>query len=265
MYVHRLVHSTVDGDNLIAEMARVSAPENEKNVATAPKLIARMLRYGEVSPFEMCDMCLELNTPLTRDVSRQLIRHYSFKFQEFSQRYASVGKLGPMVHREARMQDTKNRQSSLPCEDEHVSNWWRGAQAQVETLVAHLYNKALGRGIAKEVARVLLPEGMTPTRVYMKGTVRSWLFFCELRMQENTQQETRLLATEAWEHLKAQYPSTVAAFELLQAEKRLTKLKAETFDKLMQAIYYRTNDGDMINDVDAVMAAYVEKVRNEYT
>jgi thymidylate synthase (FAD) len=208
----KLIWVTPNADQLVAHMARVSAPQNQGNEATAPKLINYLIKHQHWSPFEMANMCLEINT--TRDIARQLLRHRTFTFQEFSQRYADVGELPEAPLREARLQDHKNRQSSIPTTDEVLSVWWKTAQDNIRASAETAYQIALEYGIAKEVARAVLPEGLTASRLYMNGTLRSWLHFCALRRGNGTQKETRELADEAWEILREACPSICAAWEL---------------------------------------------------
>jgi len=209
----KLVWVTPEADDLIAYMARVSNPENQGNVSTAPKLIAYLIRHRHWSPFEMASMCLEITTE--RDVSRQLLRHgLGFRFQEFSQRYQNVAALPPAKNREARMQDSKDRQNSTPCANAAVADWWGLAQTALRTHAESVYNTALAKGIAKELARSVLPEGLTTTRMYMVGNIRSWLHFCDLRMGNGTQKETREIAVAAWEQLRACCPTIVSAWEM---------------------------------------------------
>lgn len=205
----KLVWSTPDGDSLIAYQARVS---NSKATPEDPseKLIKYLLTHKHVSPFEMANMCVEINT--TRDIARQILRHRSFSFQEFSQRYAEIEEWAP--NREARLQDVKNRQNSIPTSEEALQEWWSGAQDTVRNLVNFYYRKALAFGIAKEVARAVLPEGLTPTRMFMNGTVRSWLTYFAVRIGHGTQLEHENLAKELYEVFKSVYPDTAKAWEL---------------------------------------------------
>lgn len=175
----KLVWVTPGADNLVAYMARVSAPANQANTETAPRLISYLIRNAHWSPFQMVNMCVEVNT--TRDIGRQILRHSSFNFQEFSQRYADVSALPAVELREARMQDRKNRQSSLRADDPGLQAWWNDAQREVLDLAQSKYQAALDRGVAKECARVVLPEGLTPSRLYMNGTMRSWLHYFQAR------------------------------------------------------------------------------------
>jgi len=199
----KLVWHTPNSEQLIADMARVSAPENVGKDAT--KLIGYLLKNKHFSPFEMVNMCVEINT--TRDIARQLLRHRSFSFQEFSQRYADVSKLAQAPLRECRMQDTKNRQNSLESVNLDLKNWWSYAQDEVLCVTERIYRQALDRGIAKEVARAVLPEGLTSSRMYMNGTLRSWIHFYELRKGNGTQKETRLVAEAVGALLEQCFPS----------------------------------------------------------
>jgi len=199
----KLVWHTPDAEQLIADMARVSAPENVGKDAT--KLISYLLKNKHFSPFEMVNMCVEINT--TRDIARQLLRHRSFSFQEFSQRYADVGKLPTPAFRECRLQDNKNRQNSLENLDTHLQEWWDAVQENSFRDSEWRYKLALQKGIAKEVARTILPEGLTSSRMYMNGTLRSWIHFYELRKGKGTQKETRLVAEAIGTLLSSCFPS----------------------------------------------------------
>lgn len=199
-----LVWATPSGDELIAYMARVSNPDNQDNKDTAPKLVKYLKNNNHWSPFEMVNMCVEINT--TRDIARQILRHRSFSFQEFSQRYAEVDTVES--YSEARLQDVTNRQNSIETTDEALQQWWNAMQARVATDADYVYRTALNRGIAKEVARKVLPEGLTPTRMYMNGTLRSWLHYVEIRCDKATQKEHRLIAEQCKALLVTHFPST---------------------------------------------------------
>ena len=205
----RLVWATPNADQLIAEMARVSNPANQANTSIEG-LLKYMMRNGHVSPFEMASACVEINT--TRDIGRQILRHRSFSFQEFSQRYASVDALPPAEKRECRLQDSKNRQNSLSTTDTDLAGWWSHAQDVVAGSAQDLYEEALRRGIAKEQARALLPEGLTPSRLYMAGTFRSWIHYLGQRRDLSTQKEHRLVAEDAFDCLVKAAPVTFGAF-----------------------------------------------------
>ena len=176
-----------DIQELIAFSARVSNPSNQMNKETNEKLLNYLMKYKHWSPFEMVNACIEITT--TRDIARQLLRHRSFSFQEFSQRYANPVKELDFVTREARMQDDKNRQSSIEVDDEAFQLDWEREQKRVIWMVQQVYNAAIKKGIAKEVARAVLPEGLTTSRLYMNGTLRSWIHFIELRSANGTQKE----------------------------------------------------------------------------
>ena len=175
--------------DLVSFCARISNPSNQMNTATAEKLIAYLLKYKHFSPFEMVNCVVEVEAP--RDIARQLLRHRSFSFQEFSQRYADVAALGDsFILREARLQDTKNRQNSIVTDDTNLQFEWELRQKQILSSVKEHYEWAIQNGIAKECARVILPEGLTMSRLYVNGTIRSWLHYIEVRTEEGvTQQE----------------------------------------------------------------------------
>lgn len=200
----KLIHATPKGDELVAYMARVSNPENQDNPDSAP-LISYLIKHKHWSPFEMVSACVEINT--TRDIARQILRHRSFHFQEFSQRYADASLLGDMVERECRLQDTKNRQNSLECEDVGVTTLWSDEQAYVWKRAIFGYKQALAAGIAKEQARALLPEGLTPSRMYMHGTLRDWIHYIEVRTDPSTQKEHRLIAQSVADVLRVEFPA----------------------------------------------------------
>ena len=206
----KLQWATPDIDKQIMYMARVSNPENQNSERA--RLLYYCMEHGHVSPFEMANVCLEINT--TRDIGRQILRHRSFSFQEFSQRYADVTGLGPMEMRECRLQDTKNRQNSLDVgpNDMDKAAWWGATQSRVLALAEECYTAALQMGIAKEQARALLPEGLTPSRMYMNGNLRSWIFYLKQRLDPSTQKEHREIAQQALDVLRAVAPITMDAF-----------------------------------------------------
>lgn len=189
--------------DLLAYCARVSNPANQANTQTAPRLLAYLVRNQHWSPFEMASMTLEITT--TRDIARQILRHRSFSFQEFSQRYATVSEIAEP--REARLQDAKNRQASTETDDADLQLWWTLEQGEVAVRAQRVYEQALQRGIAKEVARAVLPEGLTPSTLYMAGTVRSWIHYCLLRTEEGTQKEHREIALACMAVLVGQFPA----------------------------------------------------------
>jgi thymidylate synthase (FAD) len=193
-------------DEFIAYVARVSNPSNQMNTQTAPKLLKYLAKHKHWSPFEMVSICMEIET--TRDIARQILRHRSFSFQEFSQRYADPTKDLGFVTREARLQDMKNRQNSIEItQGTPLTERWKEVQAKsVDTAVA-AYKWAIINGIAKEQARAVLPEGLVQSRMYMNGTLRSWIHYCELRMGVETQKEHREIAAMAWDEITKVFPS----------------------------------------------------------
>jgi thymidylate synthase (FAD) len=177
----------------VAYAARVSNPANQNNSETSEKLVRYLIRNQHWSPLEMVSVCLEIQT--TRDIARQILRHRSFSFQEFSQRYARGDELG-FETKEARLQDTKNRQNSVEVEDHLLQNDWYRAQQRVVYAARREYEWAIENGIAKEQARAVLPEGLTLSRMYMNGTLRSWVHYIQLRSANGTQKEHRQIALE---------------------------------------------------------------------
>ena len=196
-------------DKKIAYMARVSNPANQDNENIAG-LLNYCMREGHVSPFEMASVCMEVNT--TRDIARQILRHRSFSFQEFSQRYQDTSVLGEMVEREVRLQDTKNRQNSIATDSPAHMKEFSQDYHEVWSLASMNYANALKRGVAKEVARALLPEGLTPSRLYMNGTMRSWIHYLKQRLHPSTQKEHRVLAESILAQLTLIAPVTMRAF-----------------------------------------------------
>jgi thymidylate synthase (FAD) len=201
----------VNGMNLLEQVAyaaRVSNPTNQSNMETAEKLVRYLIKNQHWSPLEMVSVCLEIGT--TRDIARQILRHRSFSFQEFSQRYADASQLG-FSFRAARIQDTKNRQNSFELDVENdgqsiLSGTWQNKQRQILELVQESYNWALDNGIAKEQARAILPEGMTKSRMYMNGTLRSWVHYIELRTANGTQKEHREIAMACADAIEPIFP-----------------------------------------------------------
>ena len=192
--------------DLVAYCARVSNPSNQLNNETSDKLINYLMDHKHWSPLEMVNVCLELNT--TRDIAHQIVRHRSFSFQEFSQRYADPQAMGDMfVVREARMQDKKNRQNSTQLDmNNPLHDKWIKRQLTVRALAEETYNWAIHNGIAKEQARVVLPEGLTKSKLYMNGTLRSWVHYVDLRTTKGTQKEHLELAKECGEVIKKLFP-----------------------------------------------------------
>lgn len=207
----KLIWATPDAENLVAYMARVSNPANQDNPETAPKLLKYLVANKHWSPFEMVNVCVEIET--TRDIARQILRHRSFSFQEFSQRYAVATEFD---RREARLQDNKNRQNSLLNEDRELADMWQWKQAAVLRASLDAYNFALQNNIAKEVARAVLPEGMTTSRMYMNGTLRSWLHYIAIRTDPATQKEHREIAEACKTIIEQQFPSIKDVLNELQ-------------------------------------------------
>lgn len=191
-------------EDLIAYCARVSNPNNQHNTITSEKLLKYLAKNKHWSPFEMVHVIMEINT--TRDIARQILRHRSFSFQEFSQRYAEVDE-NSFTLKEARLQDTANRQNSIETDNALTQETWEQYQNHSRNAAIAAYKWAINSGIAKEVARSVLPEGITNSRMYMSGTLRSWIHYCELRMGNGTQKEHRLIANECWNVITSEFPS----------------------------------------------------------
>jgi len=211
---HRIHAGELSGEgldniqDLIAYCARVSNPSNQANTKTTPKLLEYLIKHKHWSPFEMASATIEVNT--TRDIARQLLRHRSFSFQEFSQRYADVNGLGSAFElREARMQDPTNRQNSVKTEDIHIQRAWRVLQEEVIAKAKHAYDWAIEAGIAKEQARAVLPEGNTKSRLYVNGTIRSWIHYCDLRCANGTQLEHIEIARAIADAIGTIYPKMI--------------------------------------------------------
>lgn len=206
-------------NELIAYAARVSNPANQNNEKTASKLLRYLIKEGHWSPFEMVSVTMEIKT--TRDISRQILRHRSFSFQEFSQRYAVSE--GFTTKREARKQHPTNRQLSMadddPTRQKKAQEVFNEMQAEVAKVAKDYYEMALNNGIAKEQARALLPEGLTETTLYMAGTLRSWVHYCELRRGHGTQKEHIEVADKCWEILGVHFPDVVKAVEMLNEDR----------------------------------------------
>tara|TARA_E500000318_G_scaffold34268_1_gene33594 strand:- start:1809 stop:2492 length:684 start_codon:yes stop_codon:yes gene_type:complete len=209
----RHVHSGEPGimgleniQDLIAYCARVSNPLNQANTKTTPKLLDYLIKYKHWSPFEMASACIEIVT--TRDIARQLLRHRSFSFQEFSQRYADIRDIGDdFIVRDARLQDLKNRQNSVETDDSYIKERWEEEQLKVIMQAKQAYKWAIENGIAKEQARAVLPEGNTVSRLYVNGTIRSWIHYVELRSANGTQKEHMELAREIAKSISGIYPN----------------------------------------------------------
>ena len=206
MHTAKLIHITPKAEELISYMARVSNPANQSNTETSAKLIRYLIKHKHFSPFEMVNMCVEIET--TRSIAAQILRHRSFTFQEFSQRYADASQLGKPVAPQLRLQDLKNRQNSVEVEEEDLF-----LKQEIEQLFKHselVYKKLLEAGVAKECAREVLPLA-TPTRLYMNGTIRSWLHYCDLRTSNGTQREHAKIAASVQDLLYEELPNVCEA------------------------------------------------------
>jgi thymidylate synthase (FAD) len=218
--ISKPVEDCTTAEDMIAYVARVSNPENQNNMSNSSNLIKYLIKHKHWSPFELVNMTLEINT--TRDISRQILRHRSFSFQEFSQRYADPTKSLEFSTREFRLQDKTNRQNSIELNGEtakHYSNdmeIWEALQNNIIKESLSAYEWAISKGIAKEQARVVLPEGLMHTKLYMSGSLRSWLHYCELRMGNGTQKEHRLIAEKCWDIVSQQFPSISEAIKELK-------------------------------------------------
>jgi thymidylate synthase (FAD) len=190
--------------DLIAYCARVSNPSNQLNTETSEKLINYLVKWKHWSPFEMANVCLEIET--TRDIARQILRHRSFTFQEFSQRYADPTNDLSFTTREARLQDQKNRQNSIETDDTQLQEMWEKMQWDLIEKTNGIYSWAISQGIAKEVARAVLPEGLTMSRMYVNGTIRSWIHYIDIRSDKATQKEHREIAVACAEAISKLFP-----------------------------------------------------------
>lgn len=208
-------------EELVAYAARVSNPDNQNHPESAPRLLRYLIKHGHWSPFEMVNITMEIRT--TRDIARQMLRHRSFSFQEFSQRYAIAE---DFYYREARLQDPKNRQNSIELDDtddfgkggnktqnERLYENWNMKQREVINKSQEVYNWALSNGIAKEQARAVLPEGNTESVLYMAGSLRSWIHYCDLRRGNGTQKEHMIVAEQCWRVIEANFPEVVEALD----------------------------------------------------
>jgi thymidylate synthase (FAD) len=205
-----------DLQDLVAYCARVSNPSNQLNSETSEKLIKYLIKNQHWSPLEMVSICLEITT--TRDIARQILRHRSFSFQEFSQRYADPTKDLDFVYREARLQDKKNRQNSIEIDinsddDRYIAYHWENLQRQLIEQSKNVYSWAISKGIAKEQARAVLPEGCIESRLYMNGTLRSWIHYIQLRSANGTQKEHREVAIECAKVISKIFPMTNSLLE----------------------------------------------------
>jgi len=199
-------------DEFIAYVARVSNPGNQNNTLTAPKLLRYLAKHKHWSPFEMVHVVMEINT--TRDIGRQILRHRSFTFQEFSQRYADPTKDMGFTVREARLQDLSNRQNSVETDNGNLQVAWLQIQQNMQKAATRSYQWAIDNGIAKEQARAVLPEGLILSRMYMAGSLRSWIHYCQLRSGVETQKEHREIAIDAWSQITETFPSLKDALDI---------------------------------------------------
>ena len=193
-----------DSEDIISFCARVSNPSNQTQFDTSEKLLRYCVRNSHWSVFETVSLTMEIECP--RDIARQILRHRSFSFQEFSQRYAEATSF---ITRECRLQDTTNRQNSTEINDDELASWWEDSQNELLTQIDYFYKKALEKGIAKEVARCILPEGLTMSKMYMNGTLRSWLHYIDLRQDNGTQKEHREVALKCKEVIKEYFPTLI--------------------------------------------------------
>ena len=201
-------------EDIVSYCARVSNPKNQNNFTTSSKLLSYMIREGHWSPFEMVHLTIEIET--TRDIARQILRHRSFAFQEFSQRYADPTKELKFVDREARLQDPTNRQNSIELDtDSDLHHAWKQEQLNVVSSAMDTYTWAIKNGIAKEQARAVLPEGLIESKLYMSGNLRSWIHYCQLRMGHGTQLEHIKIAKKCWDILKEEFPEVTDTVDKL--------------------------------------------------
>jgi thymidylate synthase (FAD) len=203
-------------NELVAWTARVSNPSNQNNTVTAPKLVQYLIKNQHWSPLEMVHVSMEIRT--TRDIARQILRHRSFSFQEYSQRYADPTKDLGFVKREARLQDIKNRQNSIEADDKLLQEHWNIRQARVISESLYAYEWAIENGIAKEQARSVLPEGNTESVMIMSGSLRSWVHYCQLRMDKATQKEHRIIAEQCWDIIAHHFPDVKKALDDMAAQ-----------------------------------------------
>ena len=203
-------------NELVAWAARVSNPSNQNNTATAPKLVQYLIKNQHWSPLEMVHVAMEIKT--TRDIARQILRHSSFRFQEYSQRYADPTQDLGFVVREARLQDAKNRQNSVEVEDSRLQEEWEMKQVAATDAALAAYYWAIDNGIAKEQARAVLPEGNTESVMIMSGSLRSWVHYCQLRMDKATQKEHRIVAEQCWEIIGQHFPDVIKALDAMAAQ-----------------------------------------------
>ena len=234
-------------NELVAYTARVSNPNNQSNNNTAPKLVKYLIKNKHFSPLEMVHIVMEIKT--TRDISRQILRHRSFSFQEFSQRYAVSENF--ISDREARLQDTKNRQYSIENDNVQLQDEFTTRQNAINVVSKASYQWALDNGIAKEQARAVLPEGLTETTLYMSGSLRSWVHYCQLRMDKATQKEHRIIAEQCWAIIKEHFPDVDSAITEMKTEQQE---KDDTVKQLGKYIIsLMEGDTHMVEDMYALL------------
>ncbi len=228
-------------NELIAWAARVSNPSNQNNTKTAPRLVQYLIRNQHWSPLEMVHVSMEIKT--TRDIARQILRHRSFSYQEYSQRYADPTKDLGYVLREARLQDQKNRQNSIDNKDRVLQEKWNEKQLFVVRAAREVHKWATENGIAKEQARSVLPEGNTESIMIMSGSLRSWVHYCQLRMDKATQKEHRIVAEQAWEIICHHFPDVKVAIDQIEADKKNTLRRlAGYINSLMEGDTHHIDD-----------------------
>jgi thymidylate synthase (FAD) len=248
----KMMWVTPEAEHLITDMARVSAPKNQGNYDTASRLIGYLICNRHWSPFEMASMCVEINT--TRDITAQIIRHRSFSFQEFSQRYADVKDLGKLQVPELRRQDTKNRQNSIPDLDPATVADFKGVIEDHFDVTQIIYDDMLEAGIAKECARKVLPMN-SPSRIYMTGTLRSWMHYIDLRASNGTQKEHMDIAKACEDIFKKQFPSIHKAMKESKSTKNIVKnlpleevLEAYNFEDIIQWVNKKTLENSKVSE-----------------
>lgn len=256
----RIVWATPNAEQMIADIARVSSDRP----AGSPfeSLIRSLVRRRHWSPLEMVNVCIEINAP--RDVTRQVLRHWTLRPQEFSQRYANVAQLGDPFFRECRMQHPHDRQRSIPTDETRRATAWEAAQREVWNLAHTAYQGAIANGVAREVARAVLPEGMTPSRIYLNGSARSWLHFCALRSGHGTQAETQEVAHKCSAILAGVFPHTwengIAEAEVSISSSR--EVRARLLSRVHEAVSGLQGNGagydDAITDAIAIIEGMIE-------
>lgn len=228
-------------EEMIVWAARVSNPSNQANMKTAPRLIKYLIRHQHFSPFELANMSVEIVT--TRDIARQILRHRSFTFQEYSQRYANPVEDLQFEFKDARLQDPKNRQNSIDVDDRALQETWNSVQFSSQCAAKLAYNWAIENNIAKEQARAVLPEGNMQSVLVVQGTIRSWIHYCQLRMKNGTQKEHSEIAEVVWDIFKTHFPNIAQAIEELEYEEWLK-------DKALEILVNKYNNDETISPED---------------